>query len=257
MPFSFNPTVASGNQDTPSPQGGFAPSESSSPLADAPSVGNTPFLFFDQRAQEKSTLAYVQIVAGVLFILSIIASITLFGYSLYLKKSIEDKRLVIENSESDFKEYPYDEMRNSYKQLVTMDVLLKEYASARTPLLLLEKVVENEVLISNFNLTRDKSGKYNMQLTAVTTNYKVLVQQLEALKLASFAKVAPTQTVGRIEESKQNKNGQIKVQILVPLNIQGVLADTVIFDSIIDSGRTIEKIPEAANNSQATSTNQN
>ncbi len=241
MPFSFNPTAQSGAPQSQAPQeAGFAPSAAPvASLADAPAVPETPFLFIQQRGGDKTLGAYVQVLLITVFTLAIISSITLFAYSFYLKKSIESKKLLVEGSEASFKTYPYEEMKEVYQKMVLLDSLLKEYAAGRTPLLLLEKVVENEVLFSSFSLARETSGKYNMRLTALTTNYKVLVQQLDALKLASYAKVAPSQKINKIEEDKQNKNGQIEVEIAIPLNIQGVHPDSVIFENIVDASRQV------------------
>lgn len=243
MPFSFNPTAQSGNQPETggvplAPTGNFS-SAPIAPLSDAPTVPDTPFLFIQQRGGDKSTLAYIQIIAATLAVLSVISTITLFAYSFYLQKSIDSKRTLVEESEVGLKEYPYDDMSKVYRQKVTLESLLKDYASARTPLLLLEKVVENEVVFDNFILSREKSGKYNMQLTAYTSNYKVLIQQLDALKLGSFAKVATQQKISKIEDSKQTKSGQIEVQIIIPLNIQGTLSESVIFDEIVDASRQV------------------
>lgn len=263
MPFSFNPTAQSGTGQAPAataPQeSGFAPSAAPNvPLSDAPAVPSTPFLFIQQRGGDKTVGAYVQVLLMTVFVLSIVSSITLYAYSFYLKKSIESKKLLVDEAEANFKGYPYEDMKKVYTGLLTLDALLKEYASARTPLLLLEKVVENEVLFSNFTLSRETTGKYTMRLTAVTSNYKVLVQQLEALKLASYAKVAPSQKINKIEEAKQNKNGQIEVEIMAPLNIQGIHPDSVIFENIVDVGRqmstTTQPVNTVNNDAQASST---
>lgn len=241
MPFSFNPTA---QNETPQAQdrqeAAFTPSATpNQSIVDAPSVPETPFLFIQQRGGDKTLGAYIQVLLVTVFTLAIISSVTLLSYSFFLKKSIESKKVLVEGSEASFKTYPYEEMKEVYQKMVLLDSLLKEYAAGRTPLLLLEKVVENEVLFSNFSLSRETSGKYNMRLTALTSNYKVLVQQLDALKLASYAKVAPSQKINKIEEDKQNKNGQIEVEIAVPLNIQGVHPDSVIFENIVDSSRQV------------------
>ncbi len=255
MPFSFNPTAQTGTEQAPAPQeSGFVPSATPvASLNDAPAVPETPFLFIQQRGGDKTAEAYVQVLLITVFVLSIISAITLYAYSFYLKKSVDSKKLLVEQSEESFKTYPYDDMKKTYQKMTTIDALLKEYASGRTPLLLLEKVVENEVLFSRFTLSRETSGKYNMSLTAVTSNYKVLVQQLEALKLAAYAKVAPSQKINKIEEDKQNRNGQIEVEIVIPLNIQGIHPDSVIFENIIDSGRQISTSTQPVNNSAGTS----
>ncbi len=248
MPFSFNPTAQSGNQPETggaplAPTGNFS-SAPIAPLSDAPTVPDTPFLFIQQRGGDKTVQAYLQVLLMTVFILAVISSITLFAYSMYLKKSIESKKLLVEESEASFKTYPYEEMKKTYNNMTILNTLLKEYASARTPLMLLEKVVENEVLFSSFSLTRDTTGrgatgKYTMRLTAVTSNYKALIQQLEALKLASYTKVAPSQKISKIEEDMQNRNGQIEFEIVAPLNIQGIHPDSIIFENIVDVGRQV------------------
>ncbi len=244
MPFSFNPTVQSGGQEgnTQPAESGFSqPVQQGDALVGVPTAPSSPFLFLEQRGEDgRSTMAYIQIVLIVINVITLVSAITLSVYYFYLNKVIDSKKTAVVERETTFKDYPFEEMRKVYVKMITIDALLKEYASGRTPLLLLEKVVENEVLFSEFNLFRETSGKYNMQLTAVTSNYKVLVQQLEALKLASYAKVVPSSLINNIEENKQTPEGQIRVKVLAPLNIQGVLPDTVIFDEIVDANRQPE-----------------
>ncbi|MEN9552196.1 MAG: hypothetical protein RI935_573 [Candidatus Parcubacteria bacterium] len=243
MPFSFNPTSGAQNQSG-AQQGGptFGLQSNTSGVedvtsSDVPQAPESPFLFMAQRGQDKTAMAYVQIIAGTLFAVSIIATLVSFGYMKYLETVLESKRAEIQDKETTLKEYPYALMREEYAKLKLLEGLLKEYAAARTPLLLLEKVVENEVTFSNFSLNRDVNGKYTIQLTALTNNYKAVVQQLDALRLTEFTKVVSGQKVDKIDENSQSKLGKIKLEISAPVAIQGILPSLAVFENIVDSER--------------------
>jgi hypothetical protein len=256
MPFSFNPTSGAQNQQG-AQQGGPAfgsqPNSNSADVttSDAPQAPMSPFLFMAQRGQDKTTMAYVQIIAGTVFFVSVIATIVSFGYMKYLETVLESKRAEIQDKETTLKEYPYALMREEFAKLKLLESLLKEYAAARTPLLLLEKVVENEVTFSNFILSREVSGKYTVQLTALTNNYKAVVQQLDALRLTQFTKVVSGQKVDKIDENSQSKIGKIKFEVSAPVAIQGILPSLAVFENIVDSERVIS--PDTNNNTSGTS----
>ncbi len=232
MAFSFNP-----GQSTPSsPQGsagwgaapgvgGVAPSTPS-----APAVPNSPFLFMQQRGAEKSSVAYMQILLFVVFVIAVIASISLFSYSFYLSSSIDAKKKEILLKETSFKEYPFAEMKKTSDKIAILGNLLNEYASVRSSFRLLERVVEHQVLFTKFEIMREKEGTYTLKLAATTNDYKTLVQQLEALKLAEYAKVTPNQKVDKVKEDKASKLGPIKVDITAPAAIRGILPEDILFD---------------------------
>jgi hypothetical protein len=230
MPFSFNPTVQTGSQG----EGAQTPSTSLAPqvspdisLNDAPTAPETPFLFLAQRGTGNITMnAYLQMLLLLTTVLSVVAAITLFVYGMYLTSSIESKKELLALEEGTFKSYPFDEMKRLSSRVESVNQLLKDYVSIRSPLKLLEDVVENGVYFDNFSLSREKKGGYVASFTVITTDYQSLIQQLEALKLTQYTKIAPLPKADKlIEDKKQN----LTVRVITPVMIQGVLPDEVVF----------------------------
>ncbi len=225
MPFSFNPgqTAApaqGGGQGIPVP--GSAPTASST----LPSVPDSPFLFIQQRGREMTINAYLQIVILLVATLSVLGALVLFAYSFYLSSSIETKKAELAAKEATFKESPLAEMKRLSDRVAGLDVLLKGYVSIRSPLKLLEDVVERQVLFSDFKLTREKTGGYIATFTAVTKDYQSLIQQLEALQLTQYSKIAPTT---KLDKFTEEKDLTLRVKIITPIFVQGVLPDDIVF----------------------------
>jgi hypothetical protein len=194
----------------------------------APAVPDSAFLFMQQRGQEMTIGAYVQIVLVMVSILAVAVSIVLFAYSMYLTTSISSKKQEILTRDATFKELPIEEMKRVSLRYATLDSLLKEYLSARSPLKMLEDVVEKDVFFDKFTLLKTSSLNYTMNFTVITTNYKSLVQQLESLNLAQYSKV-----VSKVKaESFSERDSTLKVEVMAPISPQGVigvLADSVTF----------------------------
>lgn len=225
MPFSFNPgqtaTQAQGGaQGIPLP--GATPGVPST----LPSIPSSPFLFIQQRGKEMTINAYLQIAILLVASLSIIGAVTLFAYSFYLNSSLESKKVELAAKEATFKEYPLVEMKRLSDRTTGLDTLLKGYISIRSPLKLLEDVVEKQVLFSDFKLNREKSGGYIATFTAVTKDYQSLIQQLEALQLTQYSKIAPTT---KLDKFTEDKDLTLRVKIVSPLFVQGVLPDDIVF----------------------------
>lgn len=225
MPFSFNPgqttaPLQAGAQGIPVP--GAAPGAPSA----LPTVPDSPFLFIQQRGREMTINAYLQIVILLIATLSIVAALVLAVYGFYLSRSIESKKTELAAKEATFKEYPLAEMKRLSDRATGLDVLLKSYVSIRSPLKLLEDVVEKQVLFSDFKLTREKAGGYIATFTAVTKDYQSLIQQLEALQLTQYSKIAPTT---KLDKFTEEKDLTLRVKITTPIFVQGVLPDDIVF----------------------------
>lgn len=250
MPFSFNPTVSSGSAPAPQQQSEGAPSSSFSstqapfsdtPLSDAPQAPESPFLFLREREDDaKSVNAYLQLLLIFASILCIISAITLFAYSKYLQSGIEQKKTDLAQAEATFKEYPFEDMKKVSNRITAMNQLLKEYVSIRSPLKLLEAVVEDNVYFNEFSLTKEKKLGYVASFTVVTTNYKSLIQQLEALQLTQYTKVAPQPKYDGFKEENTKKS--LTVRVTTPVIIQGVMPDDVQFLS--SEGSSVNTTPQ-------------
>ncbi|MEN9881088.1 MAG: hypothetical protein RLZZ308_271 [Candidatus Parcubacteria bacterium] len=230
MAFSFNPT--SGQQDGGASQSpAFASSAVNPqgiPLSDAPQAPDSPFLFMQHRDGAIPVNGYIQIVLIVICVLSVVSAGTLFVYGKYLESSIEEKKQELAQKESSFKEYPFSEMKRLSDRAASLDQLLKTYVSVRSPLKFLEDVVERRVYFNDFTLTKEKKGGYVASFTAVTNDYQSLIQQLEALKLTQYTKVAPPQTQ-KLDKFTEDKKKSLKVKVTTPVFVQGVLPDQVVF----------------------------
>ncbi len=225
MAFSFTPgqIAPQGSQPSTGPVGINA-SSIVAPVTGPPS--NSPFLFIRERGQPLSMMACVQIVLVALASLAIVVSIILFAYSLYLQASIDKKRTELGTREVLFKKYPFEEMRSLSIRLSSLDSLLKGYISPRSPLKFLENVVENKVVIDDFSLSQPISGTgYAIDFTVITDSYATLIQQLGALNLKEFAKVAPKPKQGSLTDSTTF----IKLKVTTPILVQGSLPDEIVF----------------------------
>jgi hypothetical protein len=227
MAFSFNPGQT--------PQAGGAPG--ASPFATAPMPGaapsgipsmpDSPFLIMQNRDQPATVNAYLQMLLALVAVLAVVVSVTIFAYSIYLSSSIESKKEDIAQKEADFKDYPLDEMKKFSNRAGSLNSLLKGYLSARSPLKLLEDVVEKKVYFSEFSLVKDqKAGTYTIGFTAVTDSYPVLVQQLSALNLSQYTKVVPKT---KFDKFTQKSDSKLTVKVSAPIFAQGMLSDDLVF----------------------------
>jgi hypothetical protein len=228
MAFTLNP-----GSTAPQAGGGIsAPVTPGSPApAGAPSVPDSPFLFMRYRDQEEKPInMYIQIVLMAAAVLSIIICVVLLGYSMYLKQDNESKDTQIKAMDANFKEYPFDDMRDLSYRMSMLKTLLNNYVAVASPLLFLEKVVEKQVIFDNFTFLK-VDGQYTISFTAVTNNYRALIQQLGALNLTEYHKVAPTPKPGMFVDNVNT----IKVQVTTPVLVQGKLPGDVESLFVVDA----------------------
>lgn len=224
MAFSFTPgQIAPQGSQTQTGIGGINPGSAISQAVGPPS--DSPFLFIRERGQPFSVMAGAQIVLVVIAGLSVVVCLALFSYSVYLKKSIDDKKAEIELKESSFATYPYEDMKRLSNRMTALDKLLQKYISPRSPLKFLENVVENQVTFDEFKLARDRNDAYSVTFTVVTSNYKTLVQQLDALKLTEYHKVISDTKLNGLADG----GNIVKIVVTTPVFVQGKLPDEVIF----------------------------
>ena len=172
MSFSFNPgqTAEAG---TPM-SGGVSVPGATEAQNTALAVPDSPFLFMQQRGQEMSTGAYIQIVLIMLSILSVAVSIVLFAYSMYLTTSIDNKKETLLTKDAPFKDYPLEDMKRLSLRFNVLGGILQNYVSVRTPLKMLEDVVEKQVVFEKFSVTKStafgQGEAYVMNFSLVTSN---------------------------------------------------------------------------------------
>lgn len=224
MPFSFNPNqtepaagTSTGWQAAPEVAG----TQATSPAGDSKS----PILFLQESSGAKSVQAYLQLLLIFVNILFILGALSLLGYGFYLQSSIESSKTDLATKESGFKTYPIDEMRDLSNRVAKLSQLLTEYVSIRSPLRFLEDVVENNVVFNDFGLKKGDSG-YVANFVAITNDYPTLIQQLAALKLTQYSKVAPSPKLGNLTAEKDKL---LKVSITSPVFVQGLLPGEVVF----------------------------
>ena len=231
MAFSFTPgqVAAPGTPNqgfTPAPAPGVTPQ----PQSNIPSVPDSPFLFMRNRDQPMSVNAYLQIILMFVAVLSVIFSLLLFLYSQYLNSSIASKKVELLEADKKFKEYPIDNMKRLSKRFSSIDKLLKEYVSIRSPLSILESVVEKQVVFNNFILSKDnRNSGHVMTFSVVTGDYYTLIQQLKALGLDEYTKFIPEKKVNGFSETPNAGTKSIVVQVVTPVFVQGRLPDEIIF----------------------------
>ncbi len=223
MPFSFNP-----GQTTTAGTAGWqaAPEAVASNVQQTP-VQKSPILFIQQIGQEKTVNSYLQLLLILINILFIAAAVILFIYNFYLGSSVQSKKDELASKEVMFKDYPITEMKAVSSKATLLNQLLQGYVSVRSPLKFLENVVENQVVFDKFILSKGPSGGYIARFSAITSDYPSLIQQLGALNLTEYSKVAPTPKLDRFSEEKDNT--LLVVDITTPVFVQGVLPDDVVF----------------------------
>lgn len=231
MVFSFNPN--SGQAPSEAVAGAAQPSGMQpvviTPIvsaADAAALPDSPFLFIKYRGRDKTVVVYLQIILIAFAILSVCASVVFFSYGLYLSSRIEKKQTEILALDATFKEYPIEDMKRLSNRMAALNGLMKDYVSARSPLRFLEDVVEKQVLFNQFALVKNQqSAGYLMNFTIITTNYRSLIQQLEALNLAQYSKVVPQSKIGSLVDNTSS----LKIRVSAPIFAQGVLSDDIVF----------------------------
>jgi hypothetical protein len=254
MSFSFNPGQQAPTGEPMSGGGLTPPAQAGAPVG-APAVPDSPFLFMQQRGQDMTIIAYVQIVLIMVSILAVAVSITLFVYSMYLTSAIASKKDEIMTRDASFKEFPVEEMKRTSLRYSTLDSLLKDYLSIRTPLKMLENVVEKQVVFDKFSLSRDPiTYGYTMNFSVITSNYRALVQQLDSLNLTQYSKVTNKPKTGQFTEL----GAKLKVDInasISPKGVLGVLAKNVDFvenNSSNSSTTTEQKVPAVSSSTAQT-----
>jgi hypothetical protein len=238
MPFSFNPgqptTSASGAPaqapvsapTTPGVVTPQAPTAPSPAKGGAPSVPDSPFLFISQRNQNKeiSVTAYLQIILMVVAILSILASLVLFAYGMYLSSSIQSKKDELALKDASFPTYPIAEMRSLSNRFSILGKILSEYVSPRATTAYLEKVVENQAVFNDFRFSKNfNTSASAIDFIIVTNNYRILIQQLEALNLKQYSKVIPKTTPDGLTDGLS----VIKIKVNAPIKVEGKTAKEV------------------------------
>lgn len=252
MAFSFNP-----NQNNPQGEGQAggasfsavsSPSASGvtqTPLSDAPRAPESPVLFMNRREGEGLTVnAYLQMLFGLAAIISVIMASTLFVYGWYLESKIESTKNEIASREASFKDYPFEEMKNTITRAQTLDGFLKNYVSIRSPLKFLEDVVEEKVYFNQFDFSKDKKLGYVANFTAVTNDYQSLVQQLESLQLTQYKKIVTDPKLGKLTDEK---NKGLRVRVTTPVFVQGKTAEEVVF---VSSEQKTTDTPQSQNTNQ-------
>lgn len=243
MPFSFNPSQAA--PASPIAQAAFSSPNVAvsgmqapgSPAASSlPSIPDSPFLFLRNRDKEMTPVSYLQILLIVVAVLSVVASITLFAYSQYLSASIKTKKEEILAKDALVKDYPIAEMQRLSKRFTSLDKIMKEYISVRSPLKMLESVVERQAVFDNFSFSKEKSEVgYLMSFDVLTNNYRVLSQQLDALYLKSYSKIVPQPKIG----TPLDNISSIKIRVTAPVFAQGKHPDDPDFNFIDSVGNKV------------------
>lgn len=244
MAFSFNPGQ---NQAPGTPQSGGMqpPTSTTSQVVDAlPSVPDSPFLFMRNRGQEMTINAYLQMLLVLLSVLMVAGSVVLFAYGQYLEISIKNKKEELLGMEGTFKSYPFEEMTVTSQRFIAVDKILKTYVSSRSPLKFLEYVVENQAIFNNFTFSSTQKG-YIMKFDILTGNYRTLIQQLDALNLKEYSKIAPSSKMDNFKDA----GAVFMATVSAPVNVQGVLADEVLF---ISPPVSVTGKPSAQGNSSST-----
>jgi hypothetical protein len=249
MAFSFNPgqIAPPGGQAQAIPGAGTVPGVPGTVPAVVNATGvPSPFLFIQNKGQPMTVMTGVQIILIFASILSIFICGTLYAYSLYLQSAVSDKKALLDAKEAEFVDYPYSDMKRLSDRMASLHSLLDAYVSIRSPLRLLEHVVENQVVFDEFRLERDYLGAYSITFSAVTGNYRSLIQQLDDLNLKEYSKVAIALKAGELIDQQTS----LKVQVTTPIMVKGKLPEEVVFLDLTGASTTISTAPVGSSTSQ-------
>lgn len=226
MPFSFNPNSNTSNQinvtDPSLPQlnKGFVP-----PQKDTPSVaGRVPY--------KASPSSLIQTLALLVFILTSVSALGIFGYSYYLNSQIESSKAELSSYEQGISRIPLSDMRNLSNRIKSASKAMKEHSSVRSAFSILEHSVENAITYKKFDLSYSSSKKaYTLKLEGVSPTYASLAQQIDTLKRDPYSKYIATVDIGKVEP---DKTGEIKFEISMPISIVGVLPEKLVLDQVVE-----------------------
>jgi hypothetical protein len=237
MAFSFTPgqeqTTPAGQE--PQPQAPLMRNGIPALVVPTIAVGETvvveqkisPFAF---RNRNKSKFGvYFQSVVFLVFGVLLITVIGLFAYISVLKSSIATKSEVLASSQGHFPELPLDDMQKLSDRLKIVNRVIKEHASVRTAFQILENSVENPVVYTKFDLSKNKAKKgYSLGLAAETDSYHAAYQQTEILNSKTYSNYVSPLEVSNIS---LDKKGVVSFKISTSVSLEGVLPETVTFDS--------------------------
>lgn len=231
MAFSFNP-----GQISPASAPGQV-DQAQQPVAVSQGDPKSPIYFLRDKGKPFSIPMGLQIILIVINICAVGICIVLFTYSFYLTARIEEHKEKVLAQEAQFKTYPFDDMRRLSKRLTSVGKLLNEYIAVESPLKYLERIVENEVYFDKFSFGNDKGVNF-VSFEAYSTNYKSLIQQLDALNLNNYTRVAPTPKFTNFTDQDRSIKVAVRSNIVVagklPIEVDG-LFDLVSTSTIITS----------------------
>lgn len=223
MTISFSP--GQGGQATTGTQAPVVPAEPVVPVIStnapaAPAASQSPFAFHS-RSKSKFGL-YFQLVVLAVFSINVLSVIGLFVYQTMLSSELEDKKVVLTQKQSSFKKLPLEDMQKLSDRVAAVNQALKERASIRNALAILEYGIENPVTYKKFDLSYDEAKKnYTLNFSAVAPDYHSVIQQVDTLRNKVHSQYFSSLKVSKV--TLDEKEGVINFTVDLVISLQGLL----------------------------------
>lgn len=211
-------------------------------------VRQSPFAF-QNRSKSKFGL-YFQLVVFFVFGMNVIAAVGLFVYSQVLSAEVESKKQELAARQSGFKKLPLEDMQKLSDRIAAVNQALKERASVRNALSILEYGIENSVTYTKFDLSYNESKKnYSISFSATAPNYHAVIQQVETLKNKVHAQYFSQINVGKV--ALDEKLGVVNFTVDASVSLQGLLPfETFQVEKVVTKASSTLKTASVASTSE-------
>ena len=222
MTISFSPGQGAQPTGTQSP---VVPAEPVVPVIStnapaAPQASQSPFAFHS-RSKSKFGL-YFQLVILAVFSINVLLVIALFAYQVVLSSELEDKKMALAQKQSGFKKLPLEDMQKLSDRIAAVNQALKERASVRNALSILEYGIEHSVTYNKFDLSYNEAKKnYTLSFSATAPNYHSVIQQVDTLRNKVHSQYFSSIKVSKV--ALDEKEGFVNFTVDLLLSLQGLL----------------------------------
>lgn len=229
MSFSFKPSQV--GEATQTDANNPAPISSGPVIQASVPLGEMPF---KDRVNVENKIGLFQLVLYIILGLTVLITVTLFGYRQYLLSSIETQKKALDEKDASLGTIDLEKMRALSNRIKVVNQVLNEHASVRTAFTILEKSINDTVTYKGFDLKRNlKTKNYDLKVGATASSYKAMAQQLDTINNDKDIKslISKVTYDGPTLDTMGNVNFSLTMAIL----IQGKLPESIFSDTKTDT----------------------
>ena len=179
----------------------------------------TPFAFMTRKVN--GDVDYINIILVGISILMVILSIGLYFYNASLAKNVADKKIALDQKQTEIKNLPIQEIRSLYKKLKYANEITRNYNVMDTMFILLGKSIENTAVYNDITLQKNKlTGGFDITLNGVSDSYKTLVQQRNAFFTEGLSKYFSDSKIANFGLDK--KTSKITFKLTADMKFSGL-----------------------------------